>query len=598
MSRTGSSPTVEALPCRVCATRSAQLARARMVLVLPLGQVGGELAHQVVGLLQVDVVERQPDAHRANHLVVVVVAGQPAREAERQHVAVLGRGQHGGLQGRPAAQEQPAAPGRPARRVEPRRGPAARPAKVDGIFRRGSGRVGGRIALARLAHGLGFGHQWGDIALGAGVGLQGDGPFAQQVVRVVQQRQQRRHGLARLGNPQVHHLFDGPRGLAVAVQADHAAGPLERVEGAAHAAQHVGVAQRVEPTGQVGRDIAEHFLGFGQEDLEQFGVHPGGVARHRRGRARRRPAPARRRASGRPAPRSGVRRPNHCRPATRAAAWWRRWPGGAARHRRRWRPGRSRPARRRAGAGSPANRRRRPRGWRPSRRGARRPARGGGHLVGPARREGVFVGGIGLTAAEFEDVGKGMHRRRVRRQSRIAGPRGPAGCRCRAAPSSRASTARVAASAAAAGSSIPSGIAALPIRRSSVASSPPNAWAASPSVLTASGRAALRSKVSSQDSPLSSWARSRVTASARSAWALAVSTIAASQSGAVAVGSARQAASWSQRAANSAADGWPDWPCTRHGMASARARNSATPVGPRAAPVSPGTARCWPACGN
>ncbi|MNX94130.1 hypothetical protein D3C86_1263510 [compost metagenome] len=86
-----------------------QLARARMVLVLPLGQVGGELAHQIVGLLQVDVVERQPDAHRANHLVVVVVAGQPARKAERQHVAVLGLGRRllrgdrlrrGGLPGR------------------------------------------------------------------------------------------------------------------------------------------------------------------------------------------------------------------------------------------------------------------------------------------------------------------------------------------------------------------------------------------------------------------------------------------------------------------------------------------------------------------
>ncbi|MCY1219018.1 hypothetical protein D9M72_309760 [compost metagenome] len=50
-----------------------QFARARMAFMPPFGDVGGELAQQVVGLLQVDVVERQPDAHRPDDLVVVVL---------------------------------------------------------------------------------------------------------------------------------------------------------------------------------------------------------------------------------------------------------------------------------------------------------------------------------------------------------------------------------------------------------------------------------------------------------------------------------------------------------------------------------------------
>ena len=75
-----------------------------------------------------------------------------------------------------------------------------------------------------------------------------------------------------LAQPEVEHLLNTPGDFAQIAQANHAAGALERVEGAAEVGQYFGVVRVGAQGVQVGADGFKHFLGLFDEDGQKFGV--------------------------------------------------------------------------------------------------------------------------------------------------------------------------------------------------------------------------------------------------------------------------------------------------------------------------------------
>jgi hypothetical protein len=70
----------------------------------------------------------------------------------------------------------------------------------------------------------------------------------------------------------VEDTLHTPRELAELGQADHAAAAFQRVELAAHGNQRFAVARVVLEDRPMRVDRVEHLVGFGQVDVEQFGI--------------------------------------------------------------------------------------------------------------------------------------------------------------------------------------------------------------------------------------------------------------------------------------------------------------------------------------
>ena len=109
-------------------------------------------------------------------------------------------------------------------------------------------------------------------------------PFGHLFARAASERKDRRRARALLGQPQVEHLFDGPGRFAEHAQADHAARPLERMEGAPQGGQVLLIRGAGHRFFARGVDGLEHFARFAEEDREQFGIDDRIVGRRERQR--------------------------------------------------------------------------------------------------------------------------------------------------------------------------------------------------------------------------------------------------------------------------------------------------------------------------
>ena len=327
-----------------------QLARRRAAFVTPFREIHAQAADQIVGFLQVDVVQRHAHAHRADDLHAIVVRRffrrTGLRERERDHLGVAFCGnrlnsrrcrldQFGGkFRNRLDNGLRDQRCGRLRHRcVNLRQRGLVIPRERDRIVRFSNRfdrcgrrfyrlhqphRLGGQIERCSrfhcrhrrccvlggfvrfrhrlqpderttVAHALGSGDQRLDRVIGLRRLRNGGRPCRQFGFRAGEQRSQIMRGHAALGQPHVHHLLDGPGGLAVAGEANHAARTLERVERAAQLRQQVEVGASGQATGaclgrgvqrvQIGAHTGQHFFGFGQEDVEQLGIDGLRIAR-------------------------------------------------------------------------------------------------------------------------------------------------------------------------------------------------------------------------------------------------------------------------------------------------------------------------------
>ena len=67
-------------------------------------------------------------------------------------------------------------------------------------------------------------------------------------------------------------MFDRPSGFAEILEADHATAAFECVEGAAHRCERLGVMRMLANALCIFSDGGEDFVGFFDEDFQQFGV--------------------------------------------------------------------------------------------------------------------------------------------------------------------------------------------------------------------------------------------------------------------------------------------------------------------------------------
>ena len=114
------------------------------------------------------------------------------------------------------------------------------------------------------------------------------GPVAHRPAGGGSQRDQVVGGGPLLRQPGIEALLDRPGAFAVAGQPDHAAGALQRVEGAAHRGDARRVAARVAQHIEFAVDAGQDFLGLLDEDRHQFLVGCRFRLRQRRGGGRRR----------------------------------------------------------------------------------------------------------------------------------------------------------------------------------------------------------------------------------------------------------------------------------------------------------------------
>ncbi len=145
--------------------------------------------------------------------------------------------------------------------------------------RRDSGRRfgGGRRNGGRALEGAAILHARGGIddrlllarrRTGAGQFVDPDRHF---LAGVAEQAEQVLIGAALFRQPHVHHLFDRMAGIAEAVQAHHAAAALQRVERAAQHGQRIQAGDFCVRACQGFAHEGQHFLGFADEDFQQFG---------------------------------------------------------------------------------------------------------------------------------------------------------------------------------------------------------------------------------------------------------------------------------------------------------------------------------------
>ncbi|MCU0764733.1 MAG: hypothetical protein MUF32_01590 [Burkholderiaceae bacterium] len=127
-------------------------------------------------------------------------------------------------------------------------------------------------------------------------------PLAHQGPGRGRQREQVVRGRPLLRQPGVEALLDRPRALAVAAQADHAAGALERVEGAPHRGHPRHVAARGAQRVELLVDARQDLFGFLDENRHQLGVRRRLRLRQGRRCRRRRRLDRRRRQHLRQAP--------------------------------------------------------------------------------------------------------------------------------------------------------------------------------------------------------------------------------------------------------------------------------------------------------
>ena len=137
--------------------------------------------------------------------------------------------------------------------------------------RRGS-RFGGRHGSGLVGEGVATGRQQAGVQHTARCGLQLLAPAAEEVGAVLDQLEERRGAILVLGQPVVHHLLEGPGGLAEGVQTHHAAGTLQRVEAAADGGHRLAVVRCLAHHAQVLVDGIQHLGSFQQEDLVQLGL--------------------------------------------------------------------------------------------------------------------------------------------------------------------------------------------------------------------------------------------------------------------------------------------------------------------------------------
>ena len=117
-----------------------------------------------------------------------------------------------------------------------------------------------------MAHALCGGDQRFDGVIGLGRLRDGSGPRRQLGLGAREERGQVRRRHTALGQPDIHHLLDGPGRFAIAREPDHAARALERVERAAQLRKQVQV--------RTGSQTAGAHVGSGLQTL-QIGAHAG-----------------------------------------------------------------------------------------------------------------------------------------------------------------------------------------------------------------------------------------------------------------------------------------------------------------------------------
>ena len=134
------------------------------------------------------------------------------------------------------------------------------------------------------------------VGLDASGSTQGIYPLAETLQRDIDQRKQRRRRRPVVLEHPVVLFFDFKREVAQLVQADHAATAFQSVKAAAHRGQRCAVVLPRFELHRAGGDGVEHFVGFGQIDIEQLGIELRGVGLEqtdgflgRRGCRRRRP---------------------------------------------------------------------------------------------------------------------------------------------------------------------------------------------------------------------------------------------------------------------------------------------------------------------